>query len=105
MASRTAKARLITIQEAVNAGCGSSSKCPIWMYNYLSTSASYNGTVNDTSKVPGGNANAAYWTMTSATGSTTAWQISSTGQIVKYAPVTYTDNGVRAVVAVTKGYN
>ncbi len=42
---------------------------------------------------------------TAATGSTTAWQISSTGQIVKYAPVTYTDNGVRAVVAVTKGYN
>ena len=105
LASRTAKARLITIQEAVNAGCGSSSKCPIWMYNYLSTSASYNGTVNDTSKVPGGNVNAAYWTMTAATGSTTAWQISSTGQIVKYAPVTYTDNGVRAVVAVTKGDN
>lgn len=34
--SRTAKARILTAQEAYSLGCGSSASCPIWMYNYLS---------------------------------------------------------------------
>ena len=49
MSSRTAKARMITMQEARNAGCSSDSmSCPKWMYNYLYNSTSYNGTKNDT---------------------------------------------------------
>jgi len=44
---RTAKARMITGQEAFNLGCTSSlQSCPIWMYNYLNNSTNANGTVN-----------------------------------------------------------
>ena len=45
LASRTAKARMITVQEAKALGCSEATKsCPIWMYNYLYKSSSNGGT-------------------------------------------------------------
>ena len=45
LSSRTAKARIITVQEAKALGCSESTKsCPIWMYNYLYKSSSNGGT-------------------------------------------------------------
>jgi len=46
---RTAKARMITVQEAQALGCTKDERsCPIWMYNYLSGVTNYGGTVNQT---------------------------------------------------------
>jgi len=74
LGERTAKARMITVQEAHGLGCtGSPKSCPIWMYNYLSfssssggsgsggSSSSNGGTVNQTGGEYG--SNDGYWTM------------------------------------------
>ena len=45
--SRTAKARMMTYQEAVALGCTYEGNCPIWMLNYLENSTELGGTVND----------------------------------------------------------
>ena len=48
MPTRTARARMSTVQEAKKLGCtGWMKTCPIFMYNYLSSSISYGGTNND----------------------------------------------------------
>lgn len=57
------KARLITVQEAMDLGCrfwnesNSHASCPFYLYNNLFSSKSYNGTSNDTT------AGIGYWTM------------------------------------------
>lgn len=106
LTSRTAKARMITLQETASLGCTTTSKsCPKWMYNYLKSSTSNGGTVNDTSTGPSGNNNSGYWTM-SAYSSTTnnAWFVRQSG-VVYYGNVSYVDDtnyGARAVVQVSK---
>ena len=96
LSSRTAKARLITLQEAYAVGCTvSSMSCPVWMYNYLRTSTSNGGTQNDTSTY-------GYWTM-SASSSTTnfAWYVPSYGKVIGYN-IGNASRGTRAVVVINK---
>ncbi len=53
---RTAKARMLTAQEAKALGCTNQSKsCPIWVYNYLKLSTNYGGANDDIA------ANDSYW--------------------------------------------
>ena len=62
---RTAKARMITLQEAKELGCKNINKlyveCPIWMHNYLNGSTSGKGTENDEKS------SGSYWTMNNFT--------------------------------------
>lgn len=92
---RTTNVRLITIQELAMLGCTTTvGSCPIWTYNYLTSSTSFGGTENASSS--------AYWTM-SAISSTVgeAWWIYCNGK----EDNTYVNNiysGARAVVVVNK---
>ena len=97
LASRTAKARMITIQEAKYLGCTATDKsCPIWMNNYLPQSTSYGGTINDTT-----DRNTGYWTMNAYPSNVYyAWYVSSTGSVKTYDA--YATFGIRAVVVVSK---
>lgn len=92
--SRTAKARMITLQEAVAVGCNNDS-CPIWMHNYLSGSKSYGGSVNGTDN--------GYWTM-SATSDylSSAWLVYFYGS-VDYDVTSSDSYGGRAVIEINKG--
>jgi len=104
---RTAKARLITIKEAGNFGClrfrgdGTSNKsCPVWMYNYLSNSTSYGGTVNQAQGEYGNNYG--YWTSSADKyNSTAAWYIFYPGS-GHNDNITSTNLGARAVVVINK---
>ncbi len=93
---RTAKARMITAQEAGSLGCGYGTEqtCPAWMNNYLANAIGYGGT--ETGRDYG------YWTI-SATSSVTdhAVNIYYDGR-VRNNLVTNTFNGARAVVEINK---
>ncbi len=61
LGSRTAKARMITVQEATILGCTQTEMtCPIWLYNYMSNSIGYGGTENENL---GSGSNSQYSTM------------------------------------------
>ena len=98
LASRTAKARMITVQEAASLGCTSSAKsCPIWMYNYLSNSTVSGGTINDS------NVGDSYWTSSAAYSSRAyAWNVNFNGGVSRYTTIGSTSDGARAVVEVSK---
>lgn len=94
---RTAKARLITMQEAVALGCTNARlSCPIWMYNYLKNSTAYSGTVNDESAL-------VYWTSSAESSYMFgAWIINSAdplGYTYSYSKV---DSAARAVVVIPR---
>ena len=99
--SRTAKARMITIQEAAILGCSDNSgSCPIWMYNYLAYTLN-----NDNSMGPnGGMGNYGYWTMNAdSSTSDIAWSISLNGNFSNYYMSTDSIHmGTRAVVEINK---
>ena len=99
LGQRTAKARMITMQEALALGCAASSKsCPNWMNNYLNEATSYGGTVNDTT----GNANYGYWIMSAdSSHAGYAWAVGYGGSIGA-GPATVARSGARAVVVVSK---
>ena len=106
LSERTAKARMITVQEANVLGCTDArGSCPIWMYNYLSSSTNYGGIINDTTTENSGISNNGYWTMSANTTISSnvryAWRVSYYGSLMsKY---TYdNDIGIRAVVNVSK---
>ena len=105
LSSRTAKARMITVQEAVNLGCTTTNKsCPNWMNNYLYNSTSYGGTVSDsTTDLETGESNYGYWTMNVNPSYTySAWGVGYYGR-VGYNSSTYsTYYGARAVVEINK---
>ena len=104
LAERTAKARLITAQEAYNLGCTTGGKtCPKWMYNYLYNSISYGGTVNDkSSDTETGYNNWGFWTMSAKSSNTyEAWCVDYDGTL--YSEDVYNrSRGARAVVVVNK---
>ena len=94
---RTAKARMITGQEAAALGCrnGRNNSCPKWMNNYLYNSTSYGGTV-DVNNTYG------YWTM-----SAFSYTSDSTFIIGYYGYNGYSSSnginyGARAVVEINK---
>ncbi len=101
LAQRTAKARMITLQEANEVGCKmyGEKSCPIWMYNYLNESTNYGGTVNDNT----GNLNYSYMTMSAISensgynGIINNYGGSGTGNGVDVA-----NSGARAVINITK---
>jgi len=102
--SRTAKARMITVQEAANLGCTRTNKsCPVWMYNYLYISTSYGGTVSDSTTDPAtGSNNYGYWTMNvNSSNAWSDWGVSNRGR-VDYEGASNTYYGARAVVVVSK---
>lgn len=107
LASRTAKARMITVQEAADLGCTTQdSSCPIWMYNYLYQSTLYGGTVADSSQSSStSDYNHGYWTMNAySLDSTHVWYIAKLGHIyANYSTGSVlTLYGARAVVEVSK---
>ena len=104
LTEKSAKARIITSQEAADLGCTNMQKtCPIWMYNYLYNSTSYGGTVNEVSKdTESSYKNWGYWTMNADSSSNNkTW-------IIDYDSCLYSDivsdlhRGARAVVEVSK---
>ena len=100
---RSAKARMITLQEAAHFGCTNNSKtCPIWLYNYLSTSTENGGTANDVNTGPNGTVNSSYWTISAdSVYGYCAWNIYYLGTI-RNNDVTITNFGARAIVEVNK---
>jgi len=93
--SRTAKARMITAQEASSLGCkyGVYQSCPNWMNNYLSNSTSYGGTVNGTDN--------GYWMISVQSLNVYALLVNSSGGASRQL-VTDTQYGARAVVMIDK---
>ena len=103
LASRTAKARIITLQEVANLGCSSISACPIWMYNYLFNSVESGGTINDTAYGPNWSNNAGYWTITGTSNTPHgAWRVSVGDEPVTIRATAAPYYGARAVVVVSK---
>ncbi len=109
-ASRTARARMITHQEAVSLGCTSARECPVWMINYLngSTTNCQSGACGTVNKGTSYN----YWTM-SANSSQSATkndyvyvvgnETSHTSAIhVSNQSSTIVKQGARAVVVINK---
>ena len=102
--SRTARARMITLQAAVALGCTQNAKsCPKWMYNYLYNSTSYGETVNDNTTNPStGGYNYGYWTMNALSSSASyAWEVNYGGSM-NYINTFITDCGARAVIVINK---
>ena len=100
--SRTAKARMITLHEAADLGCTTSTKsCPNWMNNYLYNSTSYGGTVIEATG-PSGSTNNGYWTMNvTASDAGRTYYVDYYGTVgSNYAYNTY--YGARAVVVISK---
>ena len=93
--SRTAKARLITLQEVSNLGCTLTTRsCPIWMYNYLNGANSNGGTNSATDN--------GYWTSSTPLDvSVNSWFVHYTGRLYTIDP-THTYLGARAVVQINK---
>ena len=104
--SRTVKSRMITVLEAFELNCDDEKKsCPKWMNNYLISSTSYGGTVNDASHGSNSTSNNGYWTMNASTqyaNTNYACGIHLQGQIACTRPVNNTEYGARAVVVVSK---
>ncbi len=99
---RTAKSRMITVQEALALGCNLNQKtCPIWMYNYLSESTKYGITVNQTGGQYG--SNVGYWTSSvNSNQPAFAFQIFHMGFVGNVYNVTGTMTGGRAVIKIQK---
>lgn len=109
LATRTARARMITLQEAYAVGCrpyvdsSSVGSCPKWMYNYLDNSTSYGGIIDDNTITMNDKANKNYWTMTAiSSNSTAAWHVGKVGYLGFLLGVTTTDTGARAVIVISK---
>lgn len=96
--NRTAKARMITMQEAIKLGCTAEEKsCPLWLRNYLDTSVKNGASVDDKGPKM---INLGYWTMNASPNQTSAWSIAP-GNFASIN-ITNTYNGARAVIEVTK---
>ena len=94
LSSRTAKARMITTQEALLLGCASSNQsCPVWMHNYLKDSSKWGGTVD--SAVEG------YWTMSTMNNGSYAMYIMYIGKFASDFPQSF-NKSARAVVVIDK---
>ena len=92
---KTAKARVITAQEASNVGClEEQQSCPIWMYNYLQSSVENGGTMNDSTNGGG------YHTMSTFTGTQHVWWMTPQAYLSQIG--TTNDNGIRAVIEIDK---
>lgn len=110
LAPRTAKARLITMQEVASTGClvndrkSSQGTCPIFMYNYLYQSTLHGGTENITAVDNSVNF-WGYWTMSAySPGTSYIWLVDHYGWTY-YNTASYsstTPYSARAVITVKK---
>lgn len=103
LASRTAKARMITVQEASKSGCTTTAQsCPKWMQNYLWKATDFGASVSDNT-TDSGSGRYGYWAMNAYTGKTTdAWHIARQGRFFYGIPTTYAGIGARAVIIINK---
>ena len=106
MEERTAKARMITYQEALSLGCKhvESHSCPNWMNNFLYNSTYHGGTDNDNSSDPStGSYNYGYWTMSicDSCSRPVGYRIDYYGYIGQLSAY-LTGYGARAVVVINK---
>lgn len=94
LAVNASKSRIISVQEAINAGC-SATTCPKWMYNYLTDCTSY-GCPN-----PYGANIYGYWTLSAnSINPTSSWTIANNGSLT---PANIAESrGARAVVVINK---
>lgn len=117
---RTAKARMITIQEANSTSCltykdgskdttimGNSidaynrGSCPDWMHNYLYQSKTYGGSYEDNTPNENGTYNNNYWTMSTYPVNSRIWYIYRGGYFASdYSSIVV--NGARAVIQIDK---
>ncbi|MCI8347692.1 MAG: hypothetical protein HFJ12_07100 [Bacilli bacterium] len=98
MDNKIVKARMITMQEAASLGCNvNQNSCPKWMYNYLSESTNYGGSINDS-----GNKNG-YWTMSTYLPDSPGhvWYLDTQARAF-HTEVTNPEIGVRAVIVINK---
>ena len=96
ISNRISRARLITMQEAMDVGCRrSAGGCPIWMYNYLNESINNGGTKDGT--------DVGYWSLNGYVGQVNAngLFITKLGTIGGYGTFDETI-GARAVVEINK---
>ncbi len=95
LGQKTAKSRMLTVQEAASLGCRvDRTSCPVWVYNYLNLSTSFQGTVNQGS-------NSLYWLASVYSADTLyAWTIDYTGNIGSSKPSN--QQGARAVILIDK---
>jgi len=96
---RTAKARMITAQEAIALGCTNDNQsCPVWMNNYLKDATYYGGTEVGTDY--------RYWTMSANSSesryNTYAITVTCNGNITDNKSTTDTTAGIRPVVVIDK---
>ena len=106
MKNRTAKARMITVQEAVMVGCTTTAgSCPIWMYNYTYNATAAGGTEDDT-YAPNSSYNTGTFTMNAYTGnSTQVWYVTNTGTLSKantYSLNNSNGYGIKTVIEISK---
>jgi len=96
LSQRTAKARMITTQEASRLGCKYlvDQSCPVWMNNYLKENESYGGTVSHDTDL-------GYWTMSVDSSNMLVFTMAYIGS-VSFADTMYTSCGARAVVVINK---
>ncbi len=103
LTERTAKARILTFQEAVDLGCTREAQsCPIWMYNYLFNSTNFSGTENDIYKENEAQTNAGYWLINSNSSNLdSAWDIYTNGNLTDNS-IDNIEYGARAVIEINK---
>ncbi len=96
---RSAKARMMTVQEAIDTGCTAGINdhlCPIWMYNYLSRAVTLGGTQLGSTQD--------YWLMNTPGVTADSWRSHGTAiyddRLINCTA--YTGRGIRAVVDITK---
>ena len=119
---RTAKARMITAQEASSTSClawkdgskdstivGNSidawndGSCPDWMHNYLYQSKTYGGSYEDNTVNENGEYNYDYWTMSANSSvSPDSWYVYRGGSLGYYGGTSNTGRGARAVIQIDK---
>lgn len=96
LGARSAKARMVTVQEVAAVGCTKESRsCPSWVFNYLSNSTNNGGTVNSGTSVR-------YWTMSASDLlSSSVFELTSFGNFERYS-TTDEFSALRAVVVINK---
>lgn len=93
---RTAKARMMVVQEAKSLGCNyGAGSCSIWMHNYLADATKYGGTVDGTDY--------SYWMMnSSSSGTRFATGITTSGYVETTEMISSGLRSARAVVEINK---
>lgn len=119
---RTAKARMITAQEASSTSClvykdgskdttvmgnsinaNNDGSCPDWMHNYLYQSKTYGGSYEDNTTNESGDYNWDYWTMSAnSSNSVYVWFVHRWGHLSDDYGTSGTSFGTRAVIQIDK---